>query len=704
MAAIDKKHGPFELCISVGDVFSADSSADSKPENEKLLRGDTKVPVPTLVLCSPPKTSPVPLSADGGDIVSNLLYLGSRGLYTTQSGLKIAYLSSQSDSDVDALVKALGTNTGTLDLLLLASAPPSVGLLSPAFAALDPPLANPVASPALSSLLSRQSIRYVVSPSQRFFEREPFAGPGGIISRVVLLGPIPAAKGGERWHYAANLVPAAKMAPNKLKERPGNATPSPFTLGQPGAAGTLAGGQKRPQSEMLNDDAPNSFFYGEIKQAGRDGKKARTDGQPHGPPPEHYTCHRCNQPGHWIQDCPTRTERGGGGAQGGERPLPDGYVCRICGVPGHRIQECPQKADKGDSGERGGGEHRHGDRGDRGDRPLPRSTRPPQECWFCLSSPTLSSHLLISIGGSAYLAAPKGPIRDDHVLVVPVGHVGSVSELVAAVDSNNNPAESEEQLGVLEELGKYLAAVRTMEATLGNTVIGFEVNAGPPTDGRRQAHMAFQLVPVPSSSIADKAALEEVLNREATRAGLQRMEGVKEDSRWEGVASGVPVGFFPCWRLICHPAYCGWLTPFSLPSRFHQTSPTHLKHTSASSSPTAQSPLSQPHPPPNRTASPPVPGLLFPSPCPVKFSWTFWGCPPRWLIGRCVLLVRRGKRRLWMGTRGGLKSMIGRRLLSRLIEDRVETGKWSYPRLYSHDDKPDLIMEIGLLRYVTICE
>ena len=46
-----------------------------------------------------------------------------------------------------------------------------------------------------------------------------------------------------------------------------------------------------------------------------------------------------------------------------------------------------------------------------------------KECWFCLSSPSVESHLIVSVGEYYYCALPKGPLVEDHVLVIPVEHV-----------------------------------------------------------------------------------------------------------------------------------------------------------------------------------------------------------------------------------------------------------------------------------------
>lgn len=52
-----------------------------------------------------------------------------------------------------------------------------------------------------------------------------------------------------------------------------------------------------------------------------------------------------------------------------------------------------------------------------------------EKCWFCLSSPSVEKHLVISIGESFYLALAKGPLNKYHILILCVTHIRSVSLL-----------------------------------------------------------------------------------------------------------------------------------------------------------------------------------------------------------------------------------------------------------------------------------
>lgn len=46
-----------------------------------------------------------------------------------------------------------------------------------------------------------------------------------------------------------------------------------------------------------------------------------------------------------------------------------------------------------------------------------------KECWFCLSSPNVESHLITSVGENCYCALAKGPLVPDHVLILPIEHL-----------------------------------------------------------------------------------------------------------------------------------------------------------------------------------------------------------------------------------------------------------------------------------------
>ncbi|XP_051889844.1 CWF19-like protein 1 [Pristis pectinata] len=101
--------------------------------------------------------------------------------------------------------------------------------------------------------------------------------------------------------------------------------------------------------------------------------------------------------------------------------------------------------------------------------------KPTSPCWFCLASPEVEKHLIISIGTHCYIALAKGGLSPDHVLILPIGHYQSVVEL---------PSE------VIEEVEKCKLALKKFYKSIGKRFVMFERNY-------RSQHLQLQVVPVP---------------------------------------------------------------------------------------------------------------------------------------------------------------------------------------------------------------
>ena len=78
-----------------------------------------------------------------------------------------------------------------------------------------------------------------------------------------------------------------------------------------------------------------------------------------------------------------------------------------------------------------------------------------------LSSPEVEKHLVVSIGDHAYLALPKGPLNEDHLLVLPIAHHRCTLEI---------PEE------VSEEIEKFKKCLKKMFKSEGKTMVAFERN------------------------------------------------------------------------------------------------------------------------------------------------------------------------------------------------------------------------------------
>ena len=83
-----------------------------------------------------------------------------------------------------------------------------------------------------------------------------------------------------------------------------------------------------------------------------------------------------------------------------------------------------------------------------------------RECWFCLSSPSVESHLIISVTEHLYCALAKGPLVDDHVLLIPVEHSPNTLSL---------PSDCQ------KELHKYQSCLRMFGKTQRKEFIFFEL-------------------------------------------------------------------------------------------------------------------------------------------------------------------------------------------------------------------------------------
>ncbi|XP_057710667.1 CWF19-like protein 1 isoform X2 [Corythoichthys intestinalis] len=137
--------------------------------------------------------------------------------------------------------------------------------------------------------------------------------------------------------------------------------------------------------------------------------------------------------------------------------------------------------------------------GDRSRRKPPREhPLPPGECWFCLASPQVEKHLVVSIGTHCYLALAKGGLNAGHVLILPIGHYRSTVELAAEV---------------LQEMEKYKAALRSFYKSRGERCVLFERNF-------RSQHLQLQVVPVP----LDCCASDDIKEAFMLQAQEQQME------------------------------------------------------------------------------------------------------------------------------------------------------------------------------------
>lgn len=94
-------------------------------------------------------------------------------------------------------------------------------------------------------------------------------------------------------------------------------------------------------------------------------------------------------------------------------------------------------------------------------RPLPPMSmgKPVEGCPFCLSNPNADVHLVVSVAVNAYICVDKGPINDDHVLIIPVEHW----PCLAAMPSQ-----------MVQEIKQYEEALRHFADSQGKVLVLFE--------------------------------------------------------------------------------------------------------------------------------------------------------------------------------------------------------------------------------------
>ncbi|KAM4614696.1 CWF19-like protein 1 [Polymixia lowei] len=450
---IQKKSGQFDLLLCVGEFFGTTPEAEA--EWQEYKSGAKKAPIHTYILGSASQeTVKYFPSADGCELAENITYLGRRGVFTGASGLQIAYVSGRealqepapahcfTPKDLSALVAPLMNNSKFkgVDILLTSQWPRGVWQYGN----------NPEVNTKFCGTSSIANLAEKLKPRYHFaaiegvhYERLPYRNHMILqenaqhVSRFIALATVnnPAKK---KYLYAFNIVPMRSMEPSELVKQPQDVTENPYRR---------TGKEKAPQGKTgfdTSEEEPASQFFFDL----------------------------------------SKKQGGGPGGRGRKRH-----------AEGDRYHQGPPC----DGDRRSQGQPYDGDRQNQGQPKQPR--RPPQPtgpCWFCLASPQVEKHLVVSIGTHCYLALAKGGLTPYHVLVLPIGHYQSVVELGSEV---------------VEEMEKYKAAVRRFYKSKGQRCVVFERNY-------RSQHLQLQVVPVP----LDKCATEDIKEAFMVQAQEQQME------------------------------------------------------------------------------------------------------------------------------------------------------------------------------------
>ena len=251
--SINAKHGPFEFCLIAGHL-KIDSAEGVELDLTTYVVGD----------CLP---------------LENLVSLGTQGILSTSSGIKIGY------AGYEEMMQFEGNK---VDILLTNEWPSNI------FNNSNTPEIGIDSSQRIAEIAANLMPRYhFAAANDVFWEREPYKNQDGSFTRFIGVANFMNSKK-QRWFYAFNFGP---------KKPEPTATESPYSI-------TI----KRPRSP----DTGTGYFWNESAkdQIVKNGKPVIVDGK----------CKLCKK-----SKCPHNKKK----------EIPEGYVCRICGIPGHHIYDCP---------------------------------------------------------------------------------------------------------------------------------------------------------------------------------------------------------------------------------------------------------------------------------------------------------------------------------------------------------------------------
>ncbi|XP_021896794.1 LOW QUALITY PROTEIN: zinc finger CCCH domain-containing protein 64 [Carica papaya] len=489
--SVNKSAGPFDALFCVGQFFP--DSTELLDEFMDYIDGLSPVPLPTYFTGDYGFGAPKVLSVasknsanqgfkmDGIKICDNLFWLRGSGKFEFH-GLSVAYLSGRqssdggqfgmySQNDVDAL-RALAEEPGIVDLFLTNEWPSGV-TGGAASSDIPPALSDSSGSDSMiSELVAEIKPRYHIAGSRGvFYAREPYSNVDAVhVTRFLGLASV-GNKDKQKFIHAISPTPTSTMSAADLSAKPPNTTISPYMLaGQTNVP-------KEATKRSIEDASDSQYWRYDVS-------KKR---QKHGAGDVDKLCFKFISSG----SCP-RGERCYFQHDVDAREQYLRGVCLDFIIKGncekgpycnfkHKLQ------DKDDS---------HSLR-----RPRSESVNRSKECWFCLSSPNVESHLIISIGENFYCALPKGPLVQDHGLIIPIEHLPNTFSVPTECDT---------------ELCRFQNSLKMYYKRQGKEAVFFEWVS------KRSTHANLQVVPIPSTKAC---GLEKLFTLASEKLGFKFVAG-----------------------------------------------------------------------------------------------------------------------------------------------------------------------------------
>ncbi|RZB71822.1 zinc finger CCCH domain-containing protein 64-like isoform X1 [Glycine soja] len=465
VSSVNKSAGPFDALLCVGQFFP--DSPEQLEDFTKYIEGGSHFPLPTyfvgdygvaapkLLLQASKDSANQGFKMDGFKVCHNLYWLKGSGKFSL-FGLSVAYLSGRKSSsaqqfgtytedDVDAL-RAIAEEPGIVDLFLTNEWPSGVTNRA-ADSDIPAGLSDAAGGDStVSELVQEIKPRYHIAGTKGiYYAREPYSNVDAVhVTRFIGLASV-GNKDKQKFIHAISPTPASTMSSTEIAMKTTNTTLSPYTYEE---KRTSPMDSTKRSSDSISD--PQYWRY-DVSQ-----KRQK------------------HEAGHGDKLCFKFVSSGS---------CPRGEKCNFRHDTDAREQcmrgVCFDFLNKGKC-ERGPDcnfKHSLQDEGGRLPSRRPGSGRS-KECWFCLSSPNVESHLIISIGENYYLALAKGPLVEDHVLIIPVEHMPSTLSM-----------SSESEI----ELSRFQNSLKSYCKSQEKEVIFFEWVSV------RGTHANLQAIPIPSS-------------------------------------------------------------------------------------------------------------------------------------------------------------------------------------------------------------
>ncbi|XP_020579449.1 zinc finger CCCH domain-containing protein 59 [Phalaenopsis equestris] len=489
--SVNKSTGPFDALLCVGQFFP--DSANGLEEFANYFDGSSPIPIPTyfigdygagstrFVSAAAKLPSNNGFKTDGLEVCPNLYWLKGSGKFSLH-GLSVFYLSGRqipddegngrySRDDVDAL-RALAEEPGVVDIFMTNEWPSGVwnrtDLSEAAAGVSDPSDSDPVVAELAVEIKPRY---HIAGTKAVFYAREPYFNDGAVhVTRFIGLASV-GNKEKLKFIHAISPTPASTMPASEVCLKPPNATVSPYTL--EGAINHTKEHTKRP----ANSDSVDQYWrYDVSKKRPRNGVAGER------------LCFKYISSGACAQGkkCSYRHDEEARGQylknvcfdflnKGKCERGPD------CRFRHNLIEEGDTLIVEGQGCQNGKSYRRI----------------PEKKCWFCLSSPDAEVHLVLSIGESYYCALAKGPLVQDHVLLIPIEH-----------HPNTLTTSPESEV----ELGNYKNALKVYFKNQEKAVVFFEWIF------QNSPHANLQVVPIPFSKASN---VQRIFNFAAKRLGFE---------------------------------------------------------------------------------------------------------------------------------------------------------------------------------------